>query len=241
MLIGGNAGHTVEILGISMKGKKPDTAKIQDSDFVIKSSRSTTKPLVLPVDTFTQPWKYTLDNWNRNTKVPFKNDLPLDQRTLPQVGDQYPYLTISDFLEDTIIKMPDEFNDELYFVDLPGYGYAKVSKELSAKWGKMIERYLNKSRQLKAVFLLIDIRHEPSDNDRLMYDWVCSNGYEPIIIATKLDKIKRSQLSKHVSMIRKGLGAGADTTIIPFSSTSKQGREQVYAILDENQASLKSE
>lgn len=115
VLIGGNAGHIVEILGISMKGKKPDTAKIQDSDFVIKSSRSTTKPLVLPVDTFTQPWKYTLDNWNRNTKVPFKNDLPLDQRTLPQVGDQYPYLTISDFLEDTIIKMPDEFNDELYF------------------------------------------------------------------------------------------------------------------------------
>lgn len=129
-------------------------------------------------------------------------------------------------------------NKELYFVDLPGYGYAKAGRETVAKWGKMIERYLKISVNLKLVFLLIDIRHEPSDNDRLMYDWICSNGYEPIIIATKLDKIKRSQLSKHISMIRKGIGAGADTKIVPFSSTSKQGREEVYAILDENQASL---
>lgn len=128
-------------------------------------------------------------------------------------------------------------NDELYFVDLPGYGYAKVSKELSAKWGKMIERYLNKSRQLKAVFLLIDIRHEPSANDKQMYDWVCSNGFEPIIIATKLDKINRSQIQKHVKMVREGLGASKESVIIPFSAVTKQGRDEIYAIL-ENYLSL---
>ena len=97
-------------------------------------------------------------------------------------------------------------NEALYFVDLPGYGYAKVSESIKEKWGKMIENYLNKSKQLKAVFLLIDIRHEPSANDRNMYEWVKYNGYEPVIIATKLDKINRSQRQKHVKMIREGLG-----------------------------------
>ena len=80
-------------------------------------------------------------------------------------------------------------NDALYYVDLPGYGYAKVSVEVKAKWGKMIERYLQKSPMLRCVFLLIDIRHEPSENDKLMCDWVVSNGYHPVIIATKLDKL----------------------------------------------------
>ncbi|HIT65287.1 MAG TPA: YihA family ribosome biogenesis GTP-binding protein, partial [Candidatus Ventrimonas merdavium] len=89
-------------------------------------------------------------------------------------------------------------NDALYFVDLPGYGYAKVSVEVKAKWGKMIERYLKRSRTLQSVFLLIDIRHEPSANDRMMYDWIVENGYRPVVIATKLDKIKRSQVQKHV-------------------------------------------
>lgn len=123
-------------------------------------------------------------------------------------------------------------NDELYFVDLPGYGYAKVGKETTAKWGKMIENYLNKSPQLKAVFLLIDIRHEPSANDKMMYDWICDNGYEPIIIATKLDKINRSQVQKNVKMVRQGLGASADTIIVPFSALSKQGRDDIYDIID---------
>lgn len=116
----------------------------------------------------------------------------------------------------------------MYFVDLPGYGYAKVSKETSAKWGKMIERYLHKSNQLKAVFLLIDIRHEPGANDRQMYEWICANGFEPIIIATKLDKINRSQIQKQVKLVRTGLGAGKETVIIPFSATTKQGRDEIY-------------
>ncbi|MBP5281605.1 MAG: YihA family ribosome biogenesis GTP-binding protein [Lachnospiraceae bacterium] len=124
-------------------------------------------------------------------------------------------------------------NDALYFVDLPGYGYAKVSQEIKAKWGKMIENYLRKSSQLKIVFLLIDIRHEPSENDRTMYDWVRKMGFQPIIIATKLDKINRSQIAKQVKILREGLKASKDTVIIPFSALSKQGRDEIYALLDQ--------
>lgn len=123
-------------------------------------------------------------------------------------------------------------NDALYYVDLPGYGYAKVSVEVKAKWGKMIERYLQKSPMLKGVFLLIDIRHEPSENDRLMYDWILSNGYQPIIIATKLDKLKRSQVQKQVKLIRQGLGMEKDGIIIPFSAETKQGREEIWALIE---------
>ena len=89
-------------------------------------------------------------------------------------------------------------NDECYFVDLPGYGYARANEEIKAKWGKMIENYLHRSKQLKAVFLLVDIRHEPSGNDRLMYEWILNQGFEPVIIATKLDKINRSQIQKQI-------------------------------------------
>lgn len=123
-------------------------------------------------------------------------------------------------------------NKNLYFVDLPGYGYAKVSMEIKAKWGKMIERYLQKSKQLKAVFLLIDIRHEPSVNDKEMYEWIRYNGYEPVVITTKLDKIKRSQVQKHLKMIREGLGAGKETVMIPFSAVTKQGREEIWAYIE---------
>ena len=97
-------------------------------------------------------------------------------------------------------------NQELYLVDLPGYGYAKVSEQEKKKWGQMIERYLHQSKQLRAVFLLIDIRHAPSANDKMMYDWILSQGYQPIIIATKLDKLKRSQVQKQVKVVRQGLG-----------------------------------
>lgn len=123
-------------------------------------------------------------------------------------------------------------NDELYYVDLPGYGYAKVSLEVKAKWGKMIERYLQKSSMLKCVFLLIDIRHEPSANDKTMYDWIVHNGYHPVIIATKLDKIKRSQIQKHVKMIRTGLGMAKEDILIPFSAETKQGREEIWELLE---------
>ncbi len=123
-------------------------------------------------------------------------------------------------------------NDAVYFVDLPGYGYAKASEEVKAKWGKMIEDYLHKSKQLKAVFQLIDIRHSPSENDRIMYDWIVNQGYHPIIIATKLDKINRSQIQKQVKLIKTTLQVEPDTVIIPFSAETKQGREEIYEIID---------
>lgn len=124
-------------------------------------------------------------------------------------------------------------NGELYFVDLPGYGYAKVSREEKERWGKMIENYLRVSEQLKAVFLLIDIRHEPSLNDKSMYEWILSNGFQPIIIATKLDKINRSQIDKNVKLIRNTLGMKKENVIIPFSASTKQGREAVYETIDQ--------
>ena len=123
-------------------------------------------------------------------------------------------------------------NDDLYFVDLPGYGYAKVSVEVKAKWGKMIERYLKKSKMLHCIFLLIDIRHDPSANDKLMYDWIVSNGYKPVIIATKLDKLKRSQIQKHVKMVREGLGLAKEDILIPFSAETKQGRDEIWALIE---------
>ena len=123
-------------------------------------------------------------------------------------------------------------NGAFYLVDLPGYGYAKVSEEVKAKCGKMVERYLRQSRQLKAVFLLIDIRHEPSANDRQMYDWIISQGYHPIIIATKLDKLKRSQVPSALKTVREGLKAGKETIILPFSALTKQGREEIYEVID---------
>lgn len=123
-------------------------------------------------------------------------------------------------------------NDVMYLVDLPGYGYAKVSEQEKIKWGQLIERYLNTSKQLKAVFLLIDIRHDPSANDKMMYEWIVSQGYHPIIIATKLDKLKRSQIAKHVKMIKEGLKLLPGTVVIPFSAETKQGREEIWELME---------
>lgn len=125
-------------------------------------------------------------------------------------------------------------NDRMYLVDLPGYGYARVSEKEKEQWGKLIERYLNTSKQLKAVFLLIDIRHDPSANDKMMYDWIIAQGYNPIIIATKLDKLKRSQVAKHVKMIKEGLGLVPGTVVIPFSAETKQGREEIWELIETN-------
>jgi GTP-binding protein len=124
-------------------------------------------------------------------------------------------------------------NDRFYLVDLPGYGYAAANVEIKARWGQMIERYLHSSRQLKAVFLLVDIRHEPSGNDKIMYDWILHQGFEPVIIATKLDKIKRSQIQKQIGLIRQGLDAAENTAVIPYSAQTKQGREEIYTLLDD--------
>lgn len=123
-------------------------------------------------------------------------------------------------------------NDAVYFVDLPGYGYAKVSLEAKAKWGKMIENYLKKSQVLKAVFLLVDIRHDPTENDKMMYDWVIHNGYRPVVIATKLDKLKRSQIAAHVKAVRTGLGMEKEDVLISFSAETKQGREEIWALIE---------
>ncbi len=123
-------------------------------------------------------------------------------------------------------------NNQIYFVDLPGYGYTKANEKVKAQWGRMVERYLHKSRMLKQVFLLIDIRHEPSPNDCIMYDWIVQSGYKPIIIATKLDKIKRSQMQKQTELIRTTLKAEKDTVIIAFSAQTKQGRDEIYGVLD---------
>ncbi|MEG2732210.1 MAG: ribosome biogenesis GTP-binding protein YihA/YsxC [Clostridium sp.] len=123
-------------------------------------------------------------------------------------------------------------NDEFYYVDLPGYGYARANIEVKAKWGRMIENYLHQTHQLKCVFLLLDIRHEPSENDRIMYDWVVSQGYQPVIIATKADKIKRSQLQKQLKVLRVGLNVGMDVVMIPFSAETKQGRDEILDYID---------
>lgn len=124
-------------------------------------------------------------------------------------------------------------NGMLYFVDLPGYGFAKVSKELKEKWGKMIERYLQKSKTLRLIFLLVDIRHEPGQNDVQMYDWCVRYGFNPVVIATKSDKISRQQKRRQAAVIRKKLNCIENTPIIPFSSLNKEGREEIWEYIDE--------
>lgn len=126
-----------------------------------------------------------------------------------------------------------KINGEFYFVDLPGYGYAKVSASEREKWGKMIERYLHTSKQLKLIFLLLDIRHEPSDNDKMMYEWICHNGYTPVIIATKLDKLKRSQVQKHIAQLRSGLALPKEIPVFPYSALSKQGRDEILDYIEQ--------
>ena len=128
-------------------------------------------------------------------------------------------------------------NKQFYFVDLPGYGYAKVSRETRGKWGQMIEKYLQTSKTLAAVILLIDIRHEPSENDKLMYEWILANGYRPIIVATKLDKLKRSQVGKAIKLIKDYLGLTTDDAIIKFSAKTGDGRDELYSYILESMES----
>lgn len=125
-----------------------------------------------------------------------------------------------------------KINQQFYFVDLPGYGYAKVSATEREKWGKMIENYLHTSERLALVFLLIDIRHEPSANDKMMYDWILHNGFTPVIIATKADKIKRSQLQKQIKIIRTKLEMKAEDALFPFSALSKQGKDEILDYIE---------
>lgn len=123
-------------------------------------------------------------------------------------------------------------NQQMYFVDLPGYGYATANERVKAQWGRMIEDYLHQSKKIRAVFLLIDIRHAPSENDRIMYEWILERGYQPIIIATKADKINRSQTAKQIRLICDTLQTVEGTTVIPYSALTRQGRDDIYALLD---------
>lgn len=118
--------------------------------------------------------------------------------------------------------------DLMYFVDLPGYGYAKTSKTEREQWAKMIESYLMKRHQLKAIVLLVDIRHEPGENDVLMYNWIKHYGFDTIVVGTKSDKIPRGQVQKHIHIIRKKLEMPPEDIVIPFSSTTKQGKEALW-------------
>lgn len=127
-------------------------------------------------------------------------------------------------------------NDKFYLVDLPGYGYTNASLEIRTAWGKMIEKYLRTTTRLKIVFLLIDIRHKPSANDVQMYDWIMAQGYAPVIIATKTDKIKRSQLQKQLKQIRETLEPDKEQAkqirILPFSALTRAGRDEIWEIVE---------
>ena len=123
-------------------------------------------------------------------------------------------------------------NDKIYLVDLPGYGYTKVAVEVKAKWGKMVEKYLRQSKMLKYVFLLIDSRHKPSDNDIMMYEWIVSQGVTPIIVATKTDKLKRSQIKGQMELIMKTLNLTSKEQLLPFSSETKVGVNELWEIIE---------
>ena len=122
-------------------------------------------------------------------------------------------------------------NDEFYLVDLPGYGYTRISEKVKADWGRMVERYLKKSRMLLKVFILTDMRHKPTEDDRLMYDWVVSEGFAPVIIATKSDKLNKNEKPKALKLIRDTFKLPEDALIIPFSAVDKSGLEDIYRII----------
>ena len=125
-----------------------------------------------------------------------------------------------------------KINNAFYFTDLPGYGYAKVSMVTREKWGKMIEKYLKTSKQLKSIFLLLDIRHEPTADDRQMFEWIKVNGFTPVIVATKADKISRGRTAAQKEILRRGVGAGAETKIFAYSAVSKQGVDEIRAEIE---------
>jgi GTP-binding protein len=118
-------------------------------------------------------------------------------------------------------------NNKLYFVDLPGYGYAKVSKSEKATWGKMMEQYLINRPELKKVVILVDCRHKPTGDDIMMYDWIKHYGYEVIVVATKKDKLNKSELQKSAKVIKETLKLGKEDKLLFFSSLKKEGKEEL--------------
>ncbi|MEE8886300.1 MAG: ribosome biogenesis GTP-binding protein YihA/YsxC [Eubacteriales bacterium] len=123
-------------------------------------------------------------------------------------------------------------NRAFYLVDLPGYGFTNASPSVRQSWGRMIERYLKQSQTLINVFLLVDIRHEPNANDCQMYDWIRANGYQPVVIGTKLDKLKKSQVQKQIKICREALGMEDGDIFIPFSAQTKEGRDSIWDIIE---------
>jgi GTP-binding protein len=122
-------------------------------------------------------------------------------------------------------------DDRFYIVDVPGYGYAKAAKSDIEKWGRMTEEYLQKRKELVGIVLLIDIRHEPGENDKIMYNWLKHFGYKIIIVATKSDKINRSQIQKNINIIKKSFKM-TDGIIIPFSGLNKSGRDEILNVIE---------
>ena len=122
-------------------------------------------------------------------------------------------------------------NKEFFFVDLPGYGYAKAARTERAKWGKMIEKYLNNRPSLKSVFLLVDSRIPPTADDQQMFNWIVEAGFEPVVIATKTDKLSKNQTIRSLGIIRKTLGASQDVKILPFSALKRTGREEILELI----------
>ena len=120
-----------------------------------------------------------------------------------------------------------KINNEFYFVDLPGYGYAKVSKSEKDKWGVIMERYLQDRPELCAIFLLVDIRHEPTNDDVMMYEWIKHFDYDCIVIATKSDKLSNNELGKSRKLIKETLGLGSTDKFYFFSSLNKKGKDEL--------------
>ncbi len=125
-----------------------------------------------------------------------------------------------------------KINEMMYFVDFPGYGYAKVSKSQREAWGKMIERYLLEREPLKLVLLVIDLRHEPSKDDILMYDWLKHYDCNICVVATKADKIPRSKWAKHVKIVKQALGFVPEDDFVMFSSETGLGKDELWAIIE---------
>lgn len=123
-------------------------------------------------------------------------------------------------------------NNVCYLVDLPGYGYAKVSREVAEKWFKMILKYLKTSQALRVVFQLVDIRHEPSKKDIEVYKLLVKEGFNPLIIATKADKVSKNEKNKNIGKIRKAMGLIPETPIIPFSAVTKEGKDEIWEYVD---------
>lgn len=121
-----------------------------------------------------------------------------------------------------------DIENRFYFVDLPGYGFSKISRKESEKWGEMVESYLKNRKELKAIIQLLDIRHEPSKNDLQMIDWYNYYGFDVIIVLTKSDKLTRNQLNKNISMIKKSINIEKDVSFIPFSSLKKAGIDELW-------------